>query len=55
MNARDLLAGLAGHVADGRRAEDEVLVRVGKELRKVEASYANGTFILVAGDPVDVP
>jgi hypothetical protein len=52
MNVRDLLASLAGHAADGRRADDEVFVRVGRELRSVEASYTDGTFILIAGNPV---
>jgi hypothetical protein len=52
VNVRDLLASLADHAADGRRSGDEVLVRVGRELRSVEASYADGTFILIAGKPV---
>lgn len=52
MTIRELLHDLIGHADDGRRIEDEVVVRVGRELRAVDTSYSDGTFILIAGDPV---
>jgi hypothetical protein len=49
---RELLQGLLDHTADGRRTDDEVIVRVGDVDRAVEASYSDGTFILIAGPPL---
>lgn len=53
MTVRELLHGLVDHAADGRRLDDEILIQVGTETRSVSASYANGTFILIAGAPVE--
>jgi hypothetical protein len=52
MKVSELQANLTEHAEDGRRADDEVLVRIGREYRKVTTSYSDGTFILVAGSPV---
>jgi len=52
MTVRELLAAVADHTAGGRVLEDDVIVLVGKERREVRASYANGTFILIAGKPI---
>lgn len=53
MTIRDLLAAVKMHAHNGRYLDVEVLVRVGREYRSVEASYVNGAFILIAGDPVE--
>lgn len=52
MKVRELLEELAAHADDGRRADDEVILVVGAEVRSVHASYSDGTFILIAGPPV---
>lgn len=52
MTIRELLQGLLDHTADGRRIDDEVLVRIGGTEHTVEASYSDGTFILIAGPPL---
>lgn len=53
MTIRELLHALIGHAEDGRRLEDEVTILVGKEARHVDSSYSDGTFILIAGDPIN--
>lgn len=52
MTIRELLQALIGHAADGRKLEDEVLIRVGDETRAIDSSYMDGTFVLIAGKPV---
>jgi hypothetical protein len=52
MLVRQLLIALLQHTEDGRRLDDEVLLKVGNETRTVDASYSDGTFILIARDPV---
>jgi hypothetical protein len=53
MTVAELLLALQEHAADGRRTQDEVYVRVGREIREVSASYSDGTFLLVAGKVVN--
>lgn len=52
MTVRQLLIALLQHTEDGRRLEDEILLRVGEETRTLEASYSDGTFILIASTPI---
>jgi hypothetical protein len=52
MTIGELLVAVAGQAADGRDVHIEVVVLVGKEVRRVEASYMDHRFILVAGAPV---
>lgn len=52
MTVRELLQGLLDHTADGRRLEDEVLVRIDREAWSLEQSYSDGTFILIAGSRI---
>lgn len=52
MTVAQLLAAIAGHAADGRAMNDEVFVRINGDVRRITSSYANGTFILVAGMPL---
>lgn len=54
MLVRQLLIALLQHTEDGRRLDDEVLLKVGNETRKVDASYSDGTFVLIARDPCRV-
>jgi len=49
MKVRELQEQLTAHADDGRAADDEILVRVGKEWRRVDSSYSDGTFVLIAG------
>jgi hypothetical protein len=53
MTVAELLLALQEHAADGRRAQDEVHVKVGREVREVSAGYSNGTFVLTAGNIVN--
>jgi hypothetical protein len=52
MTIRALLELLTGHSADGRALDDEILVRIDGEIRKLETAYVDGTLVLVAGMPV---
>lgn len=49
VKVRELRDKITDHAADGRRLNDVVLVKVGRDLRRVTASYTDGTFILIAG------
>lgn len=53
MTIAQILAAIAGHAADGRAMDDEVLVKINGDVRPITASYSNGTFILIAGTPVE--
>lgn len=52
MKAWELEQAITGHVEDGRHANDEVVLEVGKERRSVTASHSDGTFVLIAGPPL---
>lgn len=52
MTVAQILAAIAGHAADGRAMDDEVLVKINGDVRPVTASYSNGTFVLIAGTPI---
>lgn len=52
MTVRELLEALSEHAEDGRLLDDEVMIRVGSELRRLQTSYVDGTFVIVAGMPV---
>jgi hypothetical protein len=52
VKVRELLEAITDHAEDGARANDEVVLLVGRERRSVSASYSDGTFILVAGAPL---
>jgi hypothetical protein len=52
MDVRALLTALLAHTADGRTLNEEVLLHVDGEVRALETSYSNGTFILIAGERV---
>lgn len=52
MTVRELIHDLVDHAEDGTRMGDEILIRVGRELRTVSSSYSDGTFLLIAGEPV---
>lgn len=53
MTLRQLLADLEAKNMNGTNMDSEILVRVGREYRTVTTSYVDGTFILVAGMPVN--
>ncbi|WP_166790645.1 MULTISPECIES: hypothetical protein [unclassified Cryobacterium] len=53
MKVWELLGAIAGHAEDGRAMQEEVLVRTNGDVRPVTSSYSNGTFILIAGPPID--
>lgn len=52
MTVAQLLAAIAGHAADGRAMNDEVFVKINGDVRPITTSYANGSFIVVAGRPL---
>lgn len=52
MKVRELLQAITDHADDGRHADDEVILKVGREIRSVSASYSDGTFTLIAGPPI---
>lgn len=54
ITAAELLVAIQDHVADGRRAQDGVHVKVGREIREVNVGYSNGAFVLTAGKVVNV-
>lgn len=53
MTLRQLLAELEAKSMNGTNMDSELLVRVGREFRTVTSTYTDGTFILVAGLPVN--
>lgn len=52
MTVRELLRALIEHATDGRTLNDEILVRTNGDVRTLDTSYSDGTFILVAGQVV---
>ncbi len=52
MTVRELIRALTDHGEDGRRLNDEVLVKIDGELRTVTATYSDGALLLLAGRPV---
>lgn len=52
MTVRELLHRLLDHADDGRTMNDEIVVKINGDLRSISASYSDGTFILVAGNPL---
>lgn len=54
MNVRELIKALVDHAADGRAMHDEVLIKINGDVRPISASYSDGTFILIAGKPIQV-
>lgn len=53
MTVRELLDATSSFAEDGRHLEDEVLVKIDGEVRKLSTTFADGTFILIAGAPVN--
>lgn len=53
MTVRELLHRLLDHADDGRAMNDEILIKINGDLRPISASYSDGTFILIAGTPLN--